>query len=32
VVIDVAADEAQSNELRDKLAAIPGTLRSRVLY
>ncbi|WP_426664732.1 phosphoglycerate dehydrogenase [Rhodanobacter aciditrophus] len=32
VVIDVAADEAQSNELKDKLAAIPGTLRSRVLY
>ena len=32
VVIDVAADEAQSNALKDKLAAIPGTLRSRVLY
>ena len=32
VVIDVAANEAQSNALRDKLAAIPGTLRSRVLY
>src|SRR5579875_238901 len=28
VVIDVAADEAQANELKDKLAAIPGTLRS----
>ncbi|MBD8899635.1 phosphoglycerate dehydrogenase [Rhodanobacter sp. DHG33] len=32
VVIDVAADEAQSNALKDKLAAIPGTLRSRVLF
>jgi len=32
VVIDVAADETQSNELKDKLATIPGTLRSRVLY
>ena len=32
VVIDVSADEIQSNELRTKLAAIPGTLRSRVLY
>jgi D-3-phosphoglycerate dehydrogenase len=32
VVIDVAADEKQSAELRDQLAAIPGTLRSRVLY
>lgn len=32
VVIDVAADEAQANVLKDKLAAIPGTLRSRVLY
>ncbi len=32
VVIDVAADEKQSGELRDRLAAIPGTLRSRVLY
>ncbi|WP_130617825.1 phosphoglycerate dehydrogenase [Dyella amyloliquefaciens] len=32
VVIDVAADEKQSALLRDQLAAIPGTLRSRVLY
>jgi D-3-phosphoglycerate dehydrogenase len=32
VVIDVAADEKQSGELRDQLSAIPGTLRSRVLY
>ncbi|ULU25003.1 phosphoglycerate dehydrogenase [Dyella terrae] len=32
VVIDVAADEKQSAELKDQLAAISGTLRSRVLY
>jgi D-3-phosphoglycerate dehydrogenase / 2-oxoglutarate reductase len=32
VVIDVAADEAQAVALKDRLAAIPGTLRSRVLY
>ncbi len=32
VVIDVSADEIQANELKTKLAAIPGTLRSRVLY
>ncbi|GAB3783362.1 phosphoglycerate dehydrogenase [Dyella agri] len=32
VVIDVAADEAQANALKDKLIAIPGTLRTRVLY
>lgn len=32
VVIDVSADETQANELKTKLAAIPGTLRSRVLY
>ncbi|SFS05407.1 D-3-phosphoglycerate dehydrogenase [Dyella sp. OK004] len=32
VVIDVSADEAQAGILKDKLAAIPGTLRSRVLY
>ncbi|MBV8156890.1 MAG: phosphoglycerate dehydrogenase [Dyella sp.] len=32
VVIDVAADEKQSAQLRDQLSAIPGTLRSRVLY
>jgi len=32
VVIDVSADEAQAGVLKDRLAAIPGTLRSRVLY
>ncbi|HEU4670901.1 MAG TPA: phosphoglycerate dehydrogenase [Dyella sp.] len=32
VVIDVSADEAQASELKDRLAAIPGTLRTRVLY
>ncbi|MEO8809837.1 MAG: phosphoglycerate dehydrogenase [Rhodanobacter sp.] len=32
VVIDVSADEAQANALKARLAAIPGTLRSRVLY
>jgi D-3-phosphoglycerate dehydrogenase / 2-oxoglutarate reductase len=32
VVIDVSADELQAASLRDKLAAIPGTLRTRVLY
>jgi D-3-phosphoglycerate dehydrogenase len=32
VVIDVAADEAQADALKVKLADIPGTLRSRVLY
>lgn len=32
VVIDVAADEAQANALKDKLVAIQGTLRTRVLY
>lgn len=32
VVIDVAADEKQSASLKDQLAEIPGTLRSRVLY
>ncbi|TAL71657.1 MAG: phosphoglycerate dehydrogenase [Rhodanobacter sp.] len=32
VVVDVTADEDQANALKDKLAAIPGTLRSRVLY
>ncbi|MGN6705418.1 MAG: phosphoglycerate dehydrogenase [Rhodanobacter sp.] len=32
VVIDVSADEAQANALKTQLAAIPGTLRSRVLY
>ncbi|HEV7122570.1 MAG TPA: phosphoglycerate dehydrogenase [Rhodanobacter sp.] len=32
VVIDVSADEEQANALKASLAAIPGTLRSRVLY
>ena len=32
VVIDVSADALQANILKDQLAAIPGTLRSRVLY
>jgi D-3-phosphoglycerate dehydrogenase len=32
VVIDVSADVRQANALKDQLAAIPGTLRSRVLY
>ena len=32
VVIDVSADDAQAAELRAELAAIPGTLRTRVLY
>lgn len=32
VVIDVSADDAQAAELRSELAAIPGTLRTRVLY
>src|SRR3546814_2423860 len=32
VVIDVDADERQAVELRAALAAIPGTLRTRVLY
>jgi D-3-phosphoglycerate dehydrogenase len=32
VVIDVAADEAQALDLKERMAAIPGTLRSRVLY
>ncbi|AFC86741.1 phosphoglycerate dehydrogenase [Frateuria aurantia] len=32
VVIDVAADEATTQELRDRLSAITGTLRTRVLY
>ncbi|HET6432158.1 phosphoglycerate dehydrogenase [Dyella sp.] len=32
VVIDVSADEAQADALKDKLAAIQGTLRTRVLY
>jgi D-3-phosphoglycerate dehydrogenase len=32
VVIDVSADEAKANGLKAKLAAIPGTLRTRILY
>ncbi|SHL65328.1 phosphoglycerate dehydrogenase [Rhodanobacter sp. OK091] len=32
VVIDVSADTQQANVLKEQLAAIPGTLRSRVLY
>ena len=32
VVIDVAASEAQVAELRAAMAAVPGTLRTRVLY
>ncbi|WP_454831372.1 phosphoglycerate dehydrogenase [Pseudoxanthomonas wuyuanensis] len=32
VVIDVTASEEQTSELREALAAIPGTLRTRVLY
>ena len=32
VVIDVSADAQQANGLKEQLAAIPGTLRSRVLY
>lgn len=32
VVIDVATSEKQGSRLRDALAAIPGTLRTRVLY
>ncbi|MFC5740355.1 phosphoglycerate dehydrogenase [Dyella tabacisoli] len=32
VVIDVSTTEAQAVLLKDQLAAIPGTLRSRVLY
>ena len=32
VVIDVSADEVQATALKDGLAAIDGTLRTRVLY
>jgi D-3-phosphoglycerate dehydrogenase len=32
VVIDVSAPEAQSESLREQLAAIPGTVRTRLLY
>jgi D-3-phosphoglycerate dehydrogenase len=32
VVIDITATEALALELKDKLSAIPGTLRTRLLY
>jgi D-3-phosphoglycerate dehydrogenase len=32
VVIDVSADVTQAMQLKDQLSAIPGTLRTRVLY
>jgi D-3-phosphoglycerate dehydrogenase len=32
VVMDVTASEQQADQLRQALAAIPGTLRVRVLY
>ncbi|MBB5207213.1 phosphoglycerate dehydrogenase [Chiayiivirga flava] len=32
VVIDVSTSEAQALQLKEQLAAIPGTLRARVLY
>ncbi len=32
VVIDVAASDAQTETLREQLAAIPGTIRTRLLY
>ena len=32
VVMDVTATEDQADELRQAQAAIPGTLRTRVLY
>ncbi|HET7610604.1 MAG TPA: phosphoglycerate dehydrogenase [Rhodanobacteraceae bacterium] len=32
VVIDVSASEAQSEAIREQLAAIPGTVRTRLLY
>jgi D-3-phosphoglycerate dehydrogenase len=32
VVIDITADEAKAGAIKDELAAIPGTLRTRVLY
>jgi D-3-phosphoglycerate dehydrogenase len=32
VVIDIAADDGQAEKLRDQLAAISGTLRTRLLY
>ena len=32
VVLDVTADDAQSENLREQLSAIPGTIRTRLLY
>ncbi|PTT39373.1 phosphoglycerate dehydrogenase, partial [Stenotrophomonas sp. HMWF022] len=32
VVIDITASEEQASAVRDELAAIPGTLRTRILY
>jgi D-3-phosphoglycerate dehydrogenase len=32
VVIDITATDALAQELKDKLSAIPGTLRTRLLY
>ena len=32
VVIDVAVEEERASDLKDALSAIPGTLRTRVLY
>ena len=32
VVIDVSTSEENALMLKDRLAAIPGTLRARVLY
>jgi D-3-phosphoglycerate dehydrogenase len=32
VVIDVSASEEQSEGLREQLAEIPGTVRTRLLY
>jgi D-3-phosphoglycerate dehydrogenase len=32
VVIDVSAEEQQAAALKEQLASIPGTLRTRVLY
>jgi D-3-phosphoglycerate dehydrogenase len=32
VVIDVSATDLQAGDLKEALMAIPGTLRTRVLY
>jgi D-3-phosphoglycerate dehydrogenase len=32
VVIDVSADVAQAQALKERMAGIPGTLKARVLY